>query len=87
MLCIVSRAGSASKNTVPPKTLILNRSLARGFAIPTKEEVPERLALPQGQETPPPVLFAVMEHVAALAERSQVPRPVVRRIMVQVCSG
>src|SRR5919202_3718192 len=65
-----------------------NRDIsATSRAVHAEEQVPEGFAPAQGQETPPPVLLAVVEHVAPLAERLQVPRPVVRRIVVQVRRG
>ena len=60
---------------------------ATSRAVHAEEQVPEGFAPTQGQETLPPVLLAIMEHVAPLADRLQVPRPVVRRIMVQVRRG
>src|ERR671933_115143 len=65
-----------------------NRDIsATSRAVHAEEQVPEGFAPTQGQETLPPVLLAIMEHVAPLAERLQVPRPVVRRIMVQMRRG
>ena len=57
------------------------------LAVQAEEEIPEGLASAQREPTPPPVLLAIMEHVASLAKRLQVPRPVVRRIVDQVRRG
>lgn len=44
----------------------------------------QRLARAKGDPSPPAMLLGVVQHVAPLAERLQVPRPVVRRIVVEM---
>ena len=53
-------------------------------AIGAGEEIAKSLAHSQGHPAATLMLGSVVKHVAALAERFQVPRPVVARIVVEV---
>lgn len=52
--------------------------------IESGKKIAERAQLVRVQPAPPPVFRRVMDHMAPLAERREIARPVARRIMVQV---
>ena len=54
------------------------------FRVLSDEKVAERLAHAQGQPAATLMLLAVMQHVASLAERLEVPEPVVAGVMVEM---
>jgi hypothetical protein len=56
-------------------------------AIETQEQVADGFAPAPRQPAPPLVLGSVMNEMAALAQRLQVPRPILSRIMIEVCTG
>src|SRR3954469_867520 len=56
-------------------------------AIEAQEQVPDGLAPSQREPTAAPMLWPIVQHVAPLAERLQVPRPVLGRIVVEVRAG
>jgi hypothetical protein len=55
-------------------------------AIKTQKQVPYGVPHSQREQAPPPVLLAVVKHMATLAQGLQISRPVIGGIMVKVCS-
>jgi hypothetical protein len=55
--------------------------------ISAEKQVPEGLAHSQRQPSPPAMLVAVVQHVAALAKRLQIARAIVSGIVVEVGGG
>lgn len=64
--------------------LPLFSSASRLRAVKARESISFRLAHAQRDPAPPIMVGAIVEHVVALAERLQVSRPVVGRIMIQI---
>ena len=60
------------------------RALLRIRAIETQKQVSYRLPHSQREQASPPVLFAVVKHMAALAKGLQISQPVIGGIMVKV---
>src|SRR4051812_43118837 len=56
-------------------------------AVEAQEQVPDGLAPSQRQPAPALMLRSVVQHVAPLAERLQVSRPVLGRVVVEVSAG
>jgi len=55
--------------------------------IEAREQVPDGLAPSQREPTAAPMLWPIVQHVAPLVERLQVPRPVLGWIVVEVSAG
>ena len=59
---------------------------AGGLAIKAQKQISYSVAHAQREHAPPPVLRAVVKHMATLTQGLQISRPVVGRIMVKVRS-
>ena len=58
-----------------------------GFRVPPEKQVAEALAHPKGEPAAGLVLFAVVQHVAALAESRKISQPVISGVMIEMsCS-
>ena len=56
-------------------------------AIKTQKQISHGVPHSQREQAPPPVLFAVVKHMATLAKGLQISQPVIGGIMVKVGSG
>jgi hypothetical protein len=55
-----------------------------GSWIPAQKQIADRLSHPIGGAATAAVLLLIVEHMAALAKRLQVPRPIIGRIVVEM---
>src|SRR4051794_21118315 len=63
------------------------RACSTGATVRAQEQVPDSLAPAQREPAPALMLRPVVQHVAPLAERLQISRPVLGRIVVEVSAG